>query len=129
MEGNINIDFVVTHLNGETAHIIGPLVKSAAGSQIKAGIVPVAGENAVAHRPLVEREAHVWTAVVDGVELVGMFKKRNGVAVELEGQQAGFAQLGEGGRVQKVGDSCGHRISLVQSRRTVVDSRYNHTTD
>ena len=112
VQGDIDKNLVATHLDGEGAHIIGKLVKGAAGGKIKARIVPVTGEDAILHRAFVEREAHVRTAVVHAVDFVRMFKERNRVAVNLNGEQASLAQLGQAGGAHKV--RCGgiHRFLL-----------------
>ena len=112
VQGDIDKDLVATHLDGESAHIIGKLVKGAAGGEIKTRVVPVAGEDAILHRTFVEREAHVRTAIVHAVDFVSMFKERNRVTVDLDGEQAGLAQLGQTGGAHKVRCGGSHRFLL-----------------
>ena len=53
-----------------SAHLVRPLVERAAGREVEASVVPVAGEDPVADRAAMEREAHVRAAVVDRVHVV-----------------------------------------------------------
>ena len=81
----------------EAAQLVGELVERPAGCQVEAGVVPVAGEDAVAHRPPVQRKAHVRAAVVDRVHLVAVGEQADGVPVGADDQAAGRLELAERG--------------------------------
>ena len=80
--GRLRVDphLAIDHADGEAAHIVGEGVEGAAAGEIKAGVVPVAGEDAVFDAAPVEGEAHVGTAVVDGVYLTIVVEDGDGVA-------------------------------------------------
>ena len=59
----------VLHLHAVGADVVGERVEGAARDQVKAGVVPVAGQKPVFDGPPVEREAHVGAAVVHGERL------------------------------------------------------------
>ncbi len=88
-------DVVAAHLDGEAAQVVGPLVERTSGRQVEAGVVPVAGEDPVADRATVEREAHVWAAVVHGVDLVVLDKEANRVPVDVNDKATRRQQLGQ----------------------------------
>ena len=99
---------------GKTRSVVGELVERAAGAEVEARVVPVAGEDAVRDRAAVEREAHVRAAVVDGVHGVPVGEEAERVAVDVDDEAAGFAQLGErGGADEGVAGDRGHGPSRV----------------
>src|SRR5258706_14637618 len=55
-----------THLNGTGRHVVRPEVEGAATREIKASVVPVAGQDAILDAAAVEWKAHVRTAIVEG---------------------------------------------------------------
>ena len=55
---------VIGHRHWERPHIVGERVECAAARQIKARVVPVAGQDAVLHGSPVQRKSHVRTSVV-----------------------------------------------------------------
>ena len=57
---------VAVHLDVEGDGVVGPRVEGAARRQVEAGVVPVAGEQAGLDGALVEGEAEVRAAVLDG---------------------------------------------------------------
>ena len=57
---------VAVDLDVEGGGVVGPRIERAARRQVEAGVVPVAGEQAGLDRALVEREAEVGAAVLDG---------------------------------------------------------------
>ena len=59
-------DVVTVADDVEAASVVGEGVEGAAGGEIEPGVVPVARHQPLLDRPLVEREAHVGTAVLDG---------------------------------------------------------------
>jgi hypothetical protein len=81
MWGNIYPYFVITHLDGKGAHIVGELVKGAAAFQIEAGVMPVAGEDTILHRASVQGETHMRTAIVNGIDLALMGEEGDDMAV------------------------------------------------
>jgi hypothetical protein len=43
-------------------------------------MVPVAGENAVFNRTAIQRESHMWTAVIDGIHVTSVVIDSNDMA-------------------------------------------------
>ena len=70
------------HLVGR--HVVGEQVERAAGSDVEAGVVPVAGQDAVVERSAVQREAHVRAAVVHGGNAVTVGEHGDGDPVALD---------------------------------------------
>src|SRR5690606_11374483 len=81
-----------------------PLVKCAAAFQIEAGMVPVAGQNAVVHGAPLEREAHVRATVIYSVNLVIMGKERQRMAVEMHDLTSGCLHV--------INSSCANQMAL-----------------
>src|SRR5215211_9192836 len=64
---NIYPYLAVFDLDGEDACLVGELVEGATALEIEAGVVPVAGQDPVLQGAPVQGEAHVGTAIVQGV--------------------------------------------------------------
>ena len=64
-EGGLHPDLQVTHFDGTGRHIVGPQIEGAAAREIEAGVVPVAGQDAILNAAAVERKTHVRTAIVE----------------------------------------------------------------
>jgi hypothetical protein len=108
---NVDVDVVAAELDRETAQVIRPLVERAAGAEIEAGVVPVTREDAVGDRSAVEREAHVRTTVVDRVDSVAVREEADRVALDVDDEPAGGAQVGERRRAhERVGGNGAHRV-------------------
>jgi hypothetical protein len=89
------------------------LVEGAAGREVKAGVVPVAGEDSVAERTAVEWEAHVRAPIVDGVNLIPVGEQTECVPIDVDDQPPGSAQFGERcGAYQRLGVDRSHRLLL-----------------
>jgi hypothetical protein len=86
--GNIHPDLISPHFNREGANIVGELVKCAAAFEVKAGVVPMAGEDTVLHRSFIQRKTHMGAAIVDGVDSVVVGEEGNDMAIELNGRAA-----------------------------------------
>ena len=84
--------------------------------EVEAGVVPVAGEDAVADRAAVEREAHVRAAVVDGVHLAALEQQADGVPLDPDDQPALRLELVERGDSDCAGAVS--KIAIVEQRRT-----------
>ena len=91
------------------------MVERAAAAEIEACVVPVAREDPVRNQAAVEREAHVWAAIVDSVDVVAGCEQTERVPVELNNQPFRRAQVGER---RGTGGMCGlcdsHRVDLHQ---------------
>ena len=59
-----------THLDWAGRHVVGPEIEGATACEIKPGMVPVTGQDAVLDASAVEGEAHVRAAVVQGEDAV-----------------------------------------------------------
>ena len=58
----------IAGLDAEGGHVVGERVERAAAGKVELRVVPVAGQDAVAYGPTAQWEAHVGTAVVEGVQ-------------------------------------------------------------
>ncbi len=93
----VDVDVVAVDLHRKPAQVVGPLVERAAGAEIEASVVPVAGEDPVADRPAVKREAHVRATVVDGVDLAPVGDEADRVPAQVNDQPLGLFQLHQRG--------------------------------
>ena len=55
----------LAHLDRAGRHVVGPEIEGAAAGEIKPGMMPVAGQNAVRDAAALQRETHVRAAVVE----------------------------------------------------------------
>ena len=62
-------DATVAHLDAERGDIVSEGIEGATAGEVELGVMPVAGEDPVFDGAPVEREAHVRTTIVDGVDL------------------------------------------------------------
>ena len=58
-------DLAVSQLDRARGRVVRPQIEGAAAFEVKAGVVPVAGEDAVLDAAPVEREAHVRAPIVE----------------------------------------------------------------
>jgi hypothetical protein len=91
--GEIHPHFAVADLHGEDARLIGELVEGPAGFKVEAGVVPVAGQDAILYGPPVQREPHVGTAVIHSVHLAVVEKERERTTSEANRDAPGGAHL------------------------------------
>jgi hypothetical protein len=64
-ERGLHPDPAIAHLDREGRHVVGPEVESAAAFEVKAGVVPMAGQDAILEAAPLEREAHVRASIVE----------------------------------------------------------------
>ncbi len=97
-------DVVAVDRHQEAAGVVGEGVEGAAGDEVEAGVVPVAGDQAGLDGALVEREAHVGAAVLDrpGAALTPEDDDRE--IADLRQQPTGGAEL-----LERPG-TCGHEF-------------------
>ena len=76
----VNPYLAVLDAHREAAHVVGEGVEGAAAGQVEAGVMPVAGQDAVADAAPVKGKAHVRTSVVNRVDLALVVEHGNGVA-------------------------------------------------
>ena len=82
---------VAVDLDRVGAHVVGPRVERAAGTQVEAGVVPVAGDEAALDGAAVEREAHVRAAVVERVRVAVAPEHTDRLGAGLAGEAAPVA--------------------------------------
>ena len=99
---------VAVDLDREAAQLVRELVEGAAGSEVEAGVVPVAGEDPVADRAAVQREPHVRAAVVDGVHLVALGEEADRVPVEVDDEPPGCSSSSSDAARMSVRSADGH---------------------
>ena len=58
----------VAHLDVGRGDVVGPRIEGPAGDEVEAGVMPVAGENAVGDRAPMQRKSQVRTAIVERVD-------------------------------------------------------------
>ena len=107
----VDPDLAVDHFGWEGGDVVRPEVKRAARRQVEAGVVPVAGEDAVVDAAAIEGEAHVGAAVVQGVNAVAVADEHQS-AVARAHSVAGPS--GEIGQTPGVGESIGRHRSILQ---------------
>ena len=74
----VDPDVAVDDLGREGRYVVRPQVEGAAGGQVEAGVMPVAGEDAVVDAAAIEGEAHVGAAVVQGVYAIAVTDEHQG---------------------------------------------------
>jgi hypothetical protein len=70
----------VSNLDREYACLVGKLVEGSTALKVEAGMMPVAGEDAVLQSAPMQGESHVGTAIVQGVHPTVMEEERERVA-------------------------------------------------
>ena len=93
MRCEVHPHLAVPDLYREDARFIGELVEGPAALQVEAGVVPVTGQDAVAHAPPVQREPHVGAAIVHGVHAAVVEKERQRVTGDPNGQLTASAHV------------------------------------
>jgi hypothetical protein len=81
MGGQVYPEFIAAYFDGEAANIVGELVEGSAAFEVEAGVMPVAGEDAVFDRAAIQGKAHVGAAVVYGVDFVIVGEQGDNMAV------------------------------------------------
>jgi hypothetical protein len=89
----IHPHLAVTDLHREYACLVGELVECTTALQVEAGVVPVAGQDAVLYGPSVQREPHVGAAVVHGVYPAVVEEERERTTVDADGKAACGAHI------------------------------------
>lgn len=89
----IDIHLVILNDNLIGLDIVRELVEGAAALQVEASVVPMASKDAVADAALMEREAHLRAAVVDGVDRVGPGWREDGDAMPPAGDDGDRREL------------------------------------
>jgi hypothetical protein len=64
-ERGLHPDFAITQFDRKLRYIVCPNIKGAAAFEIKAGVMPMTGQDAVLDAAALEREAHVRTTIVE----------------------------------------------------------------
>jgi len=75
----------------------------------------VAREDPVAQRAAVEREAHVWAAIVDGIDLIAVCEKTQRLPVDVDNQPSRLPQIGERRGADQSLSADGSRLFLQRS--------------
>jgi hypothetical protein len=74
--GDIYPDVALLNLHRKATHIVSPEVERTATRQVEAGMMPVAGQDAIVDGAFVQGETHMRTAVINGVYLATVLEKR-----------------------------------------------------
>ena len=86
-------DPVAVDLDRVRADVVGPRVEGAAGTQVEAGVVPVARDEPALDGAAVQREPHVRAAVVEGVRVAVAPEHADRLGAGLPGEAAARLQL------------------------------------
>src|SRR5215472_5358263 len=65
-ERSLHPDFTIAQFDREDRYVIRPQIEGAAAFEIEAGVVPVAGQDAILDAAPLERETHVRATIVEG---------------------------------------------------------------
>ena len=104
---------IAMYLDREPTQVVCPLVERPARAEVEAGVMPVAREDPVGDRAAVEREPHVWAAVVNRVHVFAFGEKTERVTVDVDDEPAVRAKLSDRGRADEpFFGNCGHARSL-----------------
>ena len=87
----------VAHLDVGRGDVIGPRIECPAGDEVEAGVMPVAGENAVGDGPPMQRESQVRTAIVERVDPIVVADHQDRAALALDHHHPLRPQLVEAG--------------------------------
>src|SRR5215471_17372179 len=82
---DIHPNLLATHLHREDLNIIRKLVKRPARAEIKACLMPVAGENAIAAGATIQGKAHVGAAVIQRVHVPGRVPEDKSTPSDMHG--------------------------------------------
>jgi hypothetical protein len=85
----INPYLVVSNLHGKDPCLVCKLVEGSTALEVEAGMMPVAGEDAVLQSTPVQGESHVGTAIVQGVHPTVMEEERQRVAGDADRDATG----------------------------------------
>jgi hypothetical protein len=98
----INPYLTVSNLDGEHACLVSKLVEGSAALEVEAGVMPVAGEDAVLQRAPMQGESHVGTAIVQGVHPTVMEEERQRVAGDTDRGATGATHIVQPGGPHEV---------------------------
>jgi len=99
----IDPDPAVAELDREGGGVVGEEIERAAAGEVELGVVPVAGQDAVAHGAAMEREAHVRAAVVQGDDAALGVQQEDGATAGLDDLAALSRQLLHGAGLDELG--------------------------
>ena len=94
---DIDPNLAIADFYWKSAYIVGKLVECAAAGEVKAGVMPVTGEDAIMYCAAIQRKAHVWAAVIDGINAVTIGEQHQRMAFDLRSDTGFGADIIEGG--------------------------------
>src|SRR5262245_28385384 len=103
----IHPDLAVNDTGRKGAHVVSKGIERTTARQVKAGVVPVAGENAVFNRPSIQWESHMRTAVIDGIHVTIVIIDGNGMAAAGHHHTAVLPELSQGPHSDEIVNSLG----------------------
>jgi hypothetical protein len=111
----------VAHLDFGRGNVICPRIEGSAGGEVEAGVMPVAGENAVGEGTPMQRESQVRTAVVEGVDAIVVADHQDRAAIALDHHHPFRLQLVEAGDP--------HEPLVRVGRRGTIENLHNVVSD
>jgi hypothetical protein len=106
----------VSHFHRRRRNVIGPQIKGAATRQVKAGVVPMAGQDAVFDRPTMQWKSQVRTAVVERKYLTAIMHDEQWTASAANDDHACSLQLLQRGHTNEVIGVLGRALADRESR-------------
>ena len=88
--GDIHKNLSVAHLHRESGGVVRPQIEGAAGAEIEAGVMPMAGKDSILDAAAVKGKAHMGAAVVERVDFAFVVDEDDDMAVQMDGVQADF---------------------------------------
>src|ERR1700730_13504610 len=83
-------------LDRTSRHVICPQIECAAACQFEAGMVPVAGQDAVLNAAAIERETHMGAAIVEREDVPTLMHEQDRATAAVQDKSAFGFQLFEG---------------------------------
>ncbi len=94
-EAGLDPDVAVPQLDRAGRHVVRPWIEGAAACQVEAGVMPVAGQDAVLDAAAVEREAHMRAPIVEGENTARLVNHENRPVAAMNDEAALGFQLFE----------------------------------
>jgi hypothetical protein len=83
----------IAYLDCRRGNIVGPKIKGATASEIKTGVMPMAGQDAVFDRASMERKSEMGAAIIEGKHLSIIIDDEQRIAGSANDEQARGLQL------------------------------------
>ena len=103
-----NPDLAIAHLDRTNWRVVGPQIESAATFEVKAGVMPMTGQNAVLDAATLEWKAHVRATVVEREDATAVVHDEDRAMATVHDEPALRLQLLKGPRKRVFSVGCVH---------------------